>query len=139
VAAPANPDPAAAPAPVAAPANPDPAAAPAPVAAPANPAAAAAPVAPTVPAAPVALPNGAKKPAGAAGHRKSNPGILQVSSSPWSWVTVGDTTKETPDKFYLAPGSYRVSFHNEKNGLVKTERVTIEAGKMQRLDETMDR
>jgi serine/threonine protein kinase len=153
VAAPANPDPTANPAavaaPVAAPANPA-AVAPAnpvtaaPVAAPANPAAVAPVAAPANPAAaapvaPTATPGGAKKPAAATGHRKSNPGILQVSSSPWSWVTVGDTTKETPDKFYLAPGSYRVSFHNEKNGLVKTERVTIEAGKMQRLDETMDR
>jgi serine/threonine protein kinase len=85
-------------------------------------------------------PTPAKKPA-TARHRadKSDTGILQVDSAPWSWVTVGNATKETPDKFYLAPGTYLVQFHNEENGLVKTERITVEPGKLKRLNERMDR
>jgi serine/threonine protein kinase len=73
-------------------------------------------------------------------RRKTEPGILSVQSAPWSWVTVGNQTKETPGaRFTLAPGTYQVTFHNEANGLVKVEHVTIESGKMRRLNEQMDR
>jgi hypothetical protein len=73
-------------------------------------------------------------------RRRVEPGILSVTSVPWSWVTVGNQTKETPGaKFYLSPGTYHVTFHNQENGLVKVERVTIEAGKMKKLSERMDR
>jgi serine/threonine protein kinase len=71
-------------------------------------------------------------------HKVAEPGILQVQSSPWSWVTVGNQKKETPDKFYLAPGTYLVKFYNQANDFTKYERVTIEAGKVKRLDERMD-
>jgi hypothetical protein len=81
-----------------------------------------------------------RSPARDAGRRKVEPGILSVQSVPWSWVTVGDQTKETPGaKFYLAPGSYQVTFHNQENGLVKVEHVTIESGKMRKLNEQMDK
>jgi serine/threonine protein kinase len=72
-----------------------------------------------------------------AGRRKE-PGILSVQSKPWSWVTVSGQRKETPDKFYLAPGTYVVKFHNQENGLTKYERVTIESGKRVMLNEGMD-
>ncbi|HET7503793.1 MAG TPA: protein kinase [Kofleriaceae bacterium] len=73
-------------------------------------------------------------------RRRAEPGILSVTSVPWSWVTVGNQTKETPAaKFYLAPGTYQVTFHNQENGLVKVERVTIESGKLKKLSERMDR
>jgi serine/threonine protein kinase len=81
-----------------------------------------------------------KPPVRDAGKRKAVPGILSVQSVPWSWVTVGDQTKETPGaKFYLAPGTYQVTFHNEANGLVKVEHVTIESDKMTKLNEQMDK
>jgi serine/threonine protein kinase len=74
------------------------------------------------------------------GKRKAEPGILLVQSDPWSWVTVGDKTKDTPGaKFYLAPGTYQVTFHNEANGLVKVKHVTIESGKLMRLNELMNK
>ena len=61
-----------------------------------------------------------------------------MQSSPWSWVTVGNQRKETPDKFYLAPGTYLVKFYNQENDFTKYKRVTIEAGQMVKLDERMD-
>jgi serine/threonine protein kinase len=66
------------------------------------------------------------------GKRKVEPGILAVQSMPWSWVTIGGQTKETPDKFYLAPGTYDVTFRTD-GGLVKIEQVTVEAGKLKKL------
>ncbi|HET9619883.1 MAG TPA: serine/threonine-protein kinase, partial [Kofleriaceae bacterium] len=105
----------------------------------AAPAAEAAPApAPEAPPAPAPAPAPKKPRRRAVVADKAESGILQVDSAPWSWVTVGDATKETPDKFYLAPGTYLVQFHNQENGLVKTERVTIEAGKLKRLNERMD-
>jgi len=69
---------------------------------------------------------------------KLEPGVLSVQSTPWSWVTVGNQKKETPDRFYLAPGTYLVKFYNQENDLTKYERVTIEPGKLVRLDVAMD-
>jgi hypothetical protein len=66
-------------------------------------------------------------------------GVLLVESTPWSWATVGDETKETPSKFHLAPGTYQVTFHNEKNGLVKVETVTLEADGVEKIKERMDK
>ena len=66
------------------------------------------------------------------------PGILQVDSEPWSWVTVGGQKKETPDKFYLAPGTYTVQLYNEENGRAKTRTVTIEPGQLLKLNVEMD-
>jgi len=71
--------------------------------------------------------------------RRSDTGILAVQASPWAWVTVGDQKKETPDKFYLAPGDYTVKFYNPENGVTKYEKVTIEAGRLEKLDESMGR
>jgi hypothetical protein len=72
------------------------------------------------------------------GKHKLEPGVLSVQSTPWSWVTVGNQKKETPDRFYLAPGTYLVKFYNQENDLTKYERVTIEPGKLVRLDVSMD-
>jgi hypothetical protein len=72
------------------------------------------------------------------GKHKLEPGVLSVQSTPWSWVTVGNQKKETPDRFYLAPGTYLVKFYNQENDLTKYERVTIEPGKLVRLDLSMD-
>ena len=72
-----------------------------------------------------------------AARRKAEPGILFVQSVPWSWVTVAGQTKETPNKFYLAPGSYQVTFRTN-SGLVKVKHVTVESGKGQKLNEPMD-
>ena len=71
--------------------------------------------------------------------KHKEPGILSVQSVPWSWVTINGQRKETPDKFYLTPGTYAVKFYNQENGVTKYERVTIEAGKLQKLNEGMDR
>ena len=73
------------------------------------------------------------------GKHKSGPGILSVQAVPWSWVTVDIETKETPAKFYLAPGTHIVKLYNEANGLTKYEKVVIEADKLQKLNEDMER
>jgi serine/threonine protein kinase len=70
--------------------------------------------------------------------RKTDPGILSVQAAPWAWVTVGNQKKETPDKFYLAPGAYTVKFYNPENGVTKYEQVVIEAGKLEKLTASMD-
>jgi serine/threonine protein kinase len=70
--------------------------------------------------------------------QKLEPGVLSVQSTPWSWVTVANQKKETPDRFYLAPGTYMVKFYNQENDVTKYERVTIEAGKRIHLDVAMD-
>ncbi len=70
--------------------------------------------------------------------RKTDPGILAVQAAPWAWVTVGNQKKETPDKFYLAPGVYTVKFYNPENGVTKYEQVTIEAGRLEKLTASMD-
>jgi len=84
-------------------------------------------------------PGGKRPPANRDANRHKEPGTLSVQSVPWSWVTVNGQQKETPDKFSLAPGTYTVTFFNEKNGLTKTERVTIESGKRLNLHEEMTR
>jgi len=70
--------------------------------------------------------------------KHKEPGILSVQSVPWSWVTVAGQRKETPDKFYLPPGTYVVKFYNQDNGVRKTEHVTIESGKRLNLNEEME-
>jgi len=72
-------------------------------------------------------------------RRKVEPGILSVQSSPSSWVTIGTQTKETPDKFHLAPGTYLVKFHSDESGVTKYEPITIAAGEMQKLSVPMMR
>jgi serine/threonine protein kinase len=89
-------------------------------------------------------PQGLPKPSKSTARRnrdskpKLEPGVLSVQSTPWSWVTVGNQKKETPDRFYLAPGTYLVKFYNQENDLTKYERVTIEGGKRIHLDVAMD-
>jgi serine/threonine-protein kinase len=91
-----------------------------------------------------AKPGARRNPARDGARRKAPPGILSVQAvsslgrPAWAWVTVGNQRKETPDKFYLPPGSYTVKFYNEENGVAKTERVTIESGKLVRIDEDME-
>jgi serine/threonine protein kinase len=70
---------------------------------------------------------------------KVEPGILSVDSDPWSWVTIGNQKKETPGKFYLAPGTYVAKFYSPETGLTKIEPVKIESGERQQLDVPMDR
>ncbi|HEU4735042.1 MAG TPA: protein kinase [Kofleriaceae bacterium] len=95
---------------------------------------------PSTPGTPREVTRPARRSGGKEARRKVEPGILSVTSVPWSWVTVGNQTKETPGaKFYLAPGTYQVTFHNQENGLVKVERVTIESGRLKKLSEQMDR
>jgi serine/threonine protein kinase len=73
-----------------------------------------------------------------AAKHKVEPGILWVEARPWAWVTVGNQRKETPDRFYLAPGTYSVKFFNQDNGLTKYQHVTIESGKLVRIREQLD-
>jgi hypothetical protein len=70
---------------------------------------------------------------------KVEPGVLSVDSIPWSWVTIGNQKKETPDKFYLAPGTYVAKFYSPETGVTKIEPVTIDAGELQQLKVPMDR
>ena len=63
---------------------------------------------------------------------------MTVESTPWSWVTVGVETKETPAKFYLPPGSHIVKFYNQENGITKYSKVTVESDRMQKLKEDME-
>jgi serine/threonine-protein kinase len=61
-------------------------------------------------------------------------GWLHVFSEPWAYVTVGDRQEETPGaKFTLPPGTYTVKLHNPEKGLRTTRKVTIKAGKIERL------
>jgi hypothetical protein len=65
-------------------------------------------------------------------------GILSVDSRPWSWVTVGVETLDTPAKFHLDPGVYTVRFYNEVNDRTEYAKVTIEPDKMSRLNKDMN-
>jgi hypothetical protein len=65
-------------------------------------------------------------------------GTLSVDSTPWSWVTVGVETLDTPAKFHLDPGVYTVRFYNEVNDRTMYAKVTIEPDKLARLNKTMD-
>ena len=65
-------------------------------------------------------------------------GILSVDSRPWSWVTVGVETLDTPAKFHLEPGVYTVRFYNEVNDRTEYTKVTIEPDKMSRLNKDMN-
>jgi serine/threonine protein kinase len=91
------------------------------------------------PAAPDARPGRTKRTGRGDKRGKGEQGILSVQAAPWAWVTVGNQRKETPDKFYLPPGNYVVKFYNPELGITKFENVTIVAGKLERLDESMDR
>jgi hypothetical protein len=91
----------------------------------------------TEPRTPDGRPN-SQRPANRETGKHKEPGILSVQSVPWSWVTVAGQRKETPDKFYLPPGTYVVKFYNQDNGVRKTEHVTIEAGKRLNLNEEME-
>ena len=71
--------------------------------------------------------------------RRTAPGILQVDSEPWSWVTVDVETKETPTKFYLPPGTHTVKFYNEVNGVTRYETIEIESDAVTKLNEPMRR
>ncbi len=83
-------------------------------------------------------PSGQRLPVNRDASKHKEPGILSVQSAPWSWVTVAGQRKETPDKFYLPPGSYVVKFYNPDSGARKTEHVTIEAGKRLTINEDME-
>jgi serine/threonine protein kinase len=65
-------------------------------------------------------------------------GILSVDSRPWSWVTVGVETLDTPAKFHLDPGVYTVRFYTEVNDRTEYAKVTIEPDKMSRLNKDMN-
>jgi serine/threonine protein kinase len=71
-------------------------------------------------------------------RRKAEPGILVAEAAPWAWVTVAGQRKETPGKFYLASGSYVVKFYNPDTGVAKSARVTVEPGKLVKLDQDME-
>jgi serine/threonine protein kinase len=71
--------------------------------------------------------------------RRTAPGILQVDSEPWSWVTVDIETKETPTKFYLPPGTHTVKFYNEVNGVTRYETIEIESDVVTKINEPMRR
>ncbi len=76
------------------------------------------------------------------GKRKVEPGILLAEASPWAWVSIpnqpNQKKRETPARFYLAPGTHVVRFYNPDNGVTKYERVTLESGKLMKIDEPME-
>jgi serine/threonine-protein kinase len=71
------------------------------------------------------------------GGAKAEGGVLSVQSSPWSWATIGNQKKETPDRFYLMPGTYVVKFYSPDTKVTKYEPITIEAGEVQKLSVRM--
>ena len=66
-------------------------------------------------------------------------GVVSVQSSPWSWVTIGNQRKETPDRFYLPPGTHVAKFYSPETGVTKLEPITIEAGEVVQLNIPMNR
>ncbi len=74
----------------------------------------------------------------AARDTSKHKGILSVDSRPWSWVTVGIETLDTPAKFHLDPGVYTVRFYNEVSDRTEYAKVTIEPDKMSRLNKDMN-
>jgi len=96
------------------------------------------PAPPIVPATEPRAPSSQRLPVNRDAGKHKEPGILSVQSVPWSWVTVAGQKKETPDKFYLPPGTYTVKFYNPDSGVRKTEHVTIEPGKRLNLSEAME-
>jgi serine/threonine protein kinase len=102
---------------------------------PVAPAAAATPAAPT--AKPIGRTKDARPPRRVVNDKPKADGILSVQATPWAWVTVAGQKKETPDRFSLPPGEYTVKFYNPENGVTKIEKVTIESGRLERLDERM--
>jgi tRNA A-37 threonylcarbamoyl transferase component Bud32 len=83
--------------------------------------------------------HGSTKPPARVKTPEAEKGVVSVQSSPWSWVTIGNQRKETPDRFYLPPGTHVAKFYSPDTGVTKLEPITIEAGEVVTLNVPMDR
>jgi serine/threonine-protein kinase len=72
----------------------------------------------------------AKKPAGT--------GTLRIHAEPWAYAEVADFKVETPAKLALPAGRHKVKLHNPETGARATRWVTIEPGRVETVNVTME-